>query len=87
MPQFVPAYAANPYGAPSQPQQPRGPGPFAPQPQSMPGYGPGAMVLVYWADGNRYPATVLQAAGNQVLVAFPGGQQQWVDLQYVSSGA
>jgi hypothetical protein len=29
---------------------------------------------------------VLQAAGNQVLVAFPSGQQQWVEVQYVSSG-
>jgi hypothetical protein len=52
----------------------------------VPAYGPGALVLVHWADGHRYPATVLQAVGNQVLVAFPSGQQQWVDIAYVSSG-
>jgi hypothetical protein len=41
-------------------------------------------VLVQWADGNRYPGTVAQAAGHQVLVVFPDGQQRWVDAQYVS---
>jgi len=61
--------------------------PIAPPPPSPPAYGPGALVLVHWADGNRYPGTVLQASGRQVLVAFPSGMQQWVDLQYVSSGA
>jgi hypothetical protein len=42
---------------------------------------------VHWADGNRYPGTVLQVAGTQLLVSFPNGQQHWVDLKYVSSGA
>lgn len=60
--------------------------PIAPPPPSPPAYGPGALVLVHWVDGNRYPGTVLQASGRQVLVAFPSGMQQWVDLQYVSSG-
>ncbi len=47
---------------------------------------PGTVVLVHWADGKRYPGTVLQGAGNAVLVAFPSGQQQWVDARYVSTG-
>jgi hypothetical protein len=90
-----PSYGASPqqaYGAP--PQQPYGapampgPSPFAPAaPQQPAAYGPGALVLVHWADGNRYPATVLQNSGGQVLVAFPSGQQQWVDVHYVSSGS
>ena len=49
--------------------------------------GPGSMVLVHWSDGNRYPGTVLQSATGQLLVAFPNGQQQWVDARYVSLGA
>jgi hypothetical protein len=48
---------------------------------------PGAMVLVHWSNGQRYPGTVLQVSGPQVLVAFPNGQQHWVDSQYVSSGS
>ncbi len=47
----------------------------------------GAVVLVHWADGNRYPATVLHISGSLVLVAFPSGQQQWVDARYLSTGA
>jgi hypothetical protein len=43
-------------------------------------------VLVHWADGNRYPATVLHISGANVLVAFPSGQQQWVDARYLSVG-
>jgi hypothetical protein len=88
----APAYAPqpSPYQAPpagyAQPA-PQGPSPFAPAAPVQPSYGAGALVLVHWADGNRYPATVLQSAGNQVLVVFPSGQQQWVELQYVSTGA
>jgi hypothetical protein len=50
-------------------------------------FGPGARVYVLWADGNRYPATVMHAAGTQCLVAFPDGQQRWVDAQYLTPGA
>jgi hypothetical protein len=46
----------------------------------------GAVVLVHWADGNRYPATVLHISGSLVLVAFPNGQQQWIDARYLSAG-
>jgi hypothetical protein len=65
---------------------PSGPGPFAQQPPVPRGFGPGALVLVHWSDGNRYPGTVLQVAGAQILVSFPNGQQHWVDAKYVSSG-
>ncbi len=65
---------------------PSGPGPFAQQPAVPRGFGPGALVLVHWSDGNRYPGTVLQVAGTQILVSFPNGQQHWVDAKYVSSG-
>lgn len=51
-----------------------------------PGYVPGANVQVTWSNGVRYPATVQQVNGNMCLVAFPDGQQHWVDLQYVSPG-
>ena len=65
---------------------PSGPGPFAQQAPIPRGFGPGALVLVHWSDGNRYPGTVLQSAGTQLLVSFPNGQQHWVDVKYVSSG-
>jgi hypothetical protein len=65
---------------------PSGPGPFVQQAPPAHGYGPGALVLVHWSDGNRYPGTVLQVAGTRLLVSFPNGQQHWVDLKYVSSG-
>jgi hypothetical protein len=84
----APAPAASPRGAPpGYVGTPWNVAPIAPPPPSPPAYGPGALVLVHWADGNRYPGTVLQASGRQVLVAFPSGMQQWVDLQYVSSVA
>lgn len=66
---------------------PSGPGPFVQQAPPPRGFGPGALVLVHWSDGNRYPGTVLQIAGTQLLVSFPNGQQHWVDMKYVSSGA
>lgn len=46
----------------------------------------GARVLVQWSDGNRYPATVTAARGNQVEVAFPDGRRVWVAQAYVSFG-
>jgi hypothetical protein len=44
------------------------------------------MVLVYWADGNRYPGTIVQVAAHHVFVVFPNGTQQWVDARYVTVG-
>lgn len=77
----VPASVPNPY-APTRP-----PPPVAPAMNPMGSIAPGSMVLVHWSDGNRYPGTVLQSAGGQLLVAFPNGQQQWVNAKYVSVGA
>jgi hypothetical protein len=45
----------------------------------------GARVLVQWSDGQRYPATVVQVAPGQCLVALHGGQQQWVASSNVCS--
>ena len=59
----------------------------APAPQPSHYFAPGALVLVYWADGNRYPGTVLQIAQHHVFVAFPNGMQQWVDARYVQRGS
>jgi hypothetical protein len=68
-------------------QPPSPPPPQAqPQPPAQGAYARGALVLVHWADGNRYPATVLHATGSHVFVVFPTGQQQWVDVRYVSTG-
>jgi hypothetical protein len=82
----VPARAAAPAYSP----QPPAPSPAAqyappapPQTHSIP---PGTLVLVYWADGQRYPGTVLQVAQNHVFVAFPNGVQQWIDARYVTVG-
>jgi hypothetical protein len=67
---------------------PQAPAPYAqPQPQQSHALAPGTLVLVYWADGNRYPGTVLQVAQHHVLVAFPNGMQQWIDARYVTPGA
>jgi hypothetical protein len=49
-------------------------------------FAPGALVLVYWADGNRYPGTILQVSQHHVFVVFPNGTQQWVDVRYVTQG-
>jgi hypothetical protein len=57
-----------------------------PAPAQAAGFARGSLVLVHWADGNRYPATVLHSQGGHVLVVFAGGQQQWVDVRYVSAG-
>jgi hypothetical protein len=45
------------------------------------------VVLVHWADGHRYPGTVLQLSPTHVLVAFPNGHREWVDQSYVTTGA
>jgi hypothetical protein len=73
-----PYAAPMPYQAPAMqpPQQPMGYGGF--------GYSPGARVNVTWSNGQRYPGTVQQTSGTQCLVAFPDGQQHWVDMQYVA---
>ncbi len=63
------------------------PVPYAPVPAAVNPFPPGTMVLVHWSNGNRYPGTVLQASGGQLLVAFPNGQQHWVDVRYVSGGS
>ncbi len=47
------------------------------------GYTPGARCLVTWSDGQRYPATVVQTAQGQVLVAMGDGRQLWMPQAYV----
>jgi hypothetical protein len=42
-------------------------------------------VLVSWADGNRYPGTVLQVASHHLSVAFPNGTQHWIDVRFVTA--
>jgi hypothetical protein len=51
---------------------------------AMGGFPPGSRVMVQWSDGNRYPATVANAQGGQVEVAFPDGRRLWVAQGYVS---
>jgi len=46
----------------------------------------GRQVMVQWADGNKYPATLLQNTGPQAQVVFPNGQQMWVETRYLSPG-
>jgi hypothetical protein len=77
-----PAASQAPMRAPSQAPPP------APLPQAPPvhAFTPGALVLVYWADGNRYPGTVLQVSSHHVFVAFPNGMQQWIDVRYLTAG-
>lgn len=58
--------------------------PGGPPPVAAPAIAVGAAVLVTWADGNRYPATVSQAAPGQYLCVFANGQQQWVGAPYVN---
>lgn len=45
--------------------------------------GPGMAVRVRWANGQKYPGTVWQVQGTQVLVAFPDGQRHWVEIGFV----
>lgn len=82
----------HPYAAPVAPAMPAPPAPPAgPMPQPPPfgysapfGYAPGSRVTVTWSNGQRYPGTVQQVSGSQCLVAFPDGQQHWVEMQYVA---
>lgn len=58
--------------------------PQMPQPAMPPGFPPGARVLVAWSDGNRYPATVVQAQGEHYLCDMGNGQQQWIPAPQLS---
>ena len=78
---------AQPGAQPQAAQPPAAPAPAGPPPGAPPGapaLQPGSQVLVAWSDGNRYPATVVQAAPDQYLCAFPNGQQQWIGSQFVA---
>ena len=77
------AYAPQPYAAQPAPQAQYTP----PAPQPSHNIAPGTLVLVYWADGQRYPGTVLQVSAQHLFVAFPNGIQQWIDVRYVTVGA
>jgi hypothetical protein len=77
------AYAPQPYAAQPAPQAQYTP----PAPQPAHSIAPGTLVLVYWADGQRYPGTVLQVSAQHLFVAFPNGIQQWIDVRYVTVGA
>jgi hypothetical protein len=72
------------YGAPPQQQMGGYGAPAAQAPPASPAFAPGARVTLAWSDGNRYPATVVQVHGNQVLCAMENGQQQWVESQYLA---
>lgn len=66
-----------------QPQQMMQPPPQQMQPPQMQGFPPGARVLVVAQDGNRYPATIAQAAQGQYLCTMPDGQSYWFPQQSV----
>jgi hypothetical protein len=51
---------------------------------ALAGLTPGSRVMVTWSDGQRYPATVMQVAQGQVLVAMTDGRQMWMPSQYVN---
>lgn len=72
------------YGAPPQQQAQMPPSAPASAPPQNPGFAPGSRVTLLWGDGNRYPATVVQVHGNQVLCAMENGQQQWVEAQQLA---
>lgn len=78
----APAPAQAAWGAAAAPAQP---GWGAPAPQAY-GFAPGTQVQVTWSNGQRYPGTVQQTSGTQVLVLFPDGQQHWVEMHYVTAG-
>ena len=42
--------------------------------------------MVTWSNGQRYPATVWQVSQGRCLVAFPDGQQHWVDVSFLAPG-
>ncbi len=73
-------------GQMGQGQAPQQMGGYQQAPQLGQGFAPGARVMVQWSDGNRYPGTVVQAQGDQILCAMQNGQQQWFPAQSVSPG-
>jgi hypothetical protein len=44
----------------------------------------GRQVLVQWADGNRYPGTILQNNGQQAQVVMQDGRQIWLEPKYLT---
>ena len=44
----------------------------------------GRQVLVQWADGNRYPGTIMQLGGHQAQVVMQDGRPIWVETQYLT---
>jgi hypothetical protein len=76
------AYAPRPASSPPVPQAQYA----QPAPPPANAIAPGTLVLVYWADGQRYPGTVLQVSPSHLFVAFPNGVQQWIDARYVTVG-
>lgn len=44
----------------------------------------GRRVLVQWADGNRYPGSILQNDGTRAQVVMQDGQSIWVETQYLT---
>jgi len=79
-----PAAAYAPQPSPAPPAEP--PQYASPVPQPSHNIAPGTLVLVFWANGQRYPGTVLQVSPQHVFVAFPNGIQQWIDARYVAVG-
>jgi hypothetical protein len=75
----LPALSPPPVGPYSMPH----PVQNTPHPSLSP-FHPGAQVMVLWANRQRYRGTVQQVVPPRVLVAFPDGQQHWVEMQYVS---
>ena len=72
-------------------QQPQAPNPVAyQQPQAMQppqphqAFPPGTGVYVLYPDGNRYPATIAQAASGQYLCTMQDGQSYWFPIQNVA---
>ncbi|MFO0624953.1 MAG: PrsW family glutamic-type intramembrane protease [Polyangiales bacterium] len=51
-------------------------------PQGLQPYA-GMPVLVHWADGNVYPASLVGGQGGHFLCAMPGGRQEWVPRERV----
>ncbi len=44
----------------------------------------GRAVLVQWADGNRYPGTILQVAAGQSQIVFGDGSNRWIENTYLT---
>jgi hypothetical protein len=71
-----------PYAQPA--GQPYAPAPPTGAPPPVGGLAPGSRVLVTWSDGNRYPASVVQVAPGQCLIALSNGQQHWIAMQWLT---